>query len=481
LFADVAPQESGLKEVALEESSDIRSPLHAPAAGADMDSEDLFVSAIDDPGLSTIKLDDGASSDVPAANASESSSVPVAAAAPTKRVVNVKPEKKQPVDTSVLDIRVTEPEKIGAGMSAFVVYRVLTTTNLSYFRGTELLVKRRFSDFLGLYEKLLAKYSTQCRILPQPPAKNLASMLKMKNAKEAPGEDDFVECRRAELERFLNRLGAHTVLRMDPDLREFLELEGDLPRATSTQALSGAGVKRLFKGIGDSVSKIATGYVEESDSWFETKAEEVARLEEQLRRLHTSAETLAEYRRDVSGSMRELSRASALLAASEENSALARAVSQLSETQEKLERAHLRQANSDFYLLAELFKDYLGLVQSTKDAFHTRIKLFRAWQEAQATLAKKRELKVKLELAGKTEKLGAADAEIRDAMQRVEAGEEEFGRVSKTLKTEVEQLDAMRVADLKTNLTAALEAMLAHQEDILQAWETFLPEAKAIS
>ena len=237
----------------------------------------------------------------------------------------------------------------------------------------------------------------------------------MKNAKETPGEDEFVECRRAELERFLNRLGLHPVLRMDPDLREFLEHEGDLPRATSTQALSGAGVKRLFKGIGESVSKITAGYVEESDSWFETKAEEVSRLEEQLHRLHTSAETLAEYRRDVAGSMRELSRSCALLAASEENTALARAVSQLSETQEKLERVHLEQANSDFYLLAELFKDYLGLVVSTKDAFHTRIKLYRAWQEAQTQLAKKRENKAKLELAGKCDKVPAAEAEIREA------------------------------------------------------------------
>lgn len=70
-------------------------------------------------------------------------------------------------------------------------------------------------------------------------------------------DGDFVERRRASLERFLNRIGAHPVLRVDPDFRDFLEIDTDLPKATSTSAFSGAGVVRLFNKMGETVNKIS--------------------------------------------------------------------------------------------------------------------------------------------------------------------------------------------------------------------------------
>ena len=41
------------------------------------------------------------------------------------------------------------------------------------------------------------------------------------------GQAEFVERRRASLERYMNRTAAHPVLRSDPDFREFLELGQD--------------------------------------------------------------------------------------------------------------------------------------------------------------------------------------------------------------------------------------------------------------
>ena len=64
--------------------------------------------------------------------------------------------------------------------------------------------------------------------------------------------------------RYLVRTAAHPVLRMDPDFREFLEKDGELPKATNTSALSGAGVKRLLSKVGDAMEKI-TFKMDESD------------------------------------------------------------------------------------------------------------------------------------------------------------------------------------------------------------------------
>lgn len=59
-------------------------------------------------------------------------------------------------------------------------------------------------------------------------------------------------------------MAKHPALQTDPSFVDFLELEGDLPRATSTSALSGAGVMRLFSRVGDSLGKM-TYKMDESD------------------------------------------------------------------------------------------------------------------------------------------------------------------------------------------------------------------------
>ena len=64
--------------------------------------------------------------------------------------------------------------------------------------------------------------------------------------------------------RYLVRTAAHPALASDPDFIEFLEKDGDLPKSTSTSALSGAGVMRLFHKVGESLEKI-TLRVDEND------------------------------------------------------------------------------------------------------------------------------------------------------------------------------------------------------------------------
>jgi len=47
--------------------------------------------------------------------------------------------------------------------------------------------------------------------------------IKMSNQAEQGSSAEFVEKRRASLERYLNRTAAHPILGVDPDFREFLE------------------------------------------------------------------------------------------------------------------------------------------------------------------------------------------------------------------------------------------------------------------
>lgn len=58
-------------------------------------------------------------------------------------------------------------------MSSYVAYRVFTKTNMPIFSKHEFAVLRRFSDFLGLHEKLTEKYLRSGRIIPPAPEKSI--------------------------------------------------------------------------------------------------------------------------------------------------------------------------------------------------------------------------------------------------------------------------------------------------------------------
>lgn len=168
-----------------------------------------------------------------------------------------------------IQITVSEPQKVGDGMGSYLAYRVTTTTNMGTFKKRDFYVLRRFSDFLGLHEILVRDYLRYGRIIPPAPQKNIigTTKVKMGNAtgnQQSPTDSmtastiagggaggglEWVENRRAALERFLNRTAQHPVLRQDVSFVNFLESEQELPRAVNTSTLSGAGVLRMFNKV----------------------------------------------------------------------------------------------------------------------------------------------------------------------------------------------------------------------------------------
>jgi len=289
-----------------------------------------------------------------------------------------------------------------------------------------------------------------------------------------------VERRRAALERFMNRTAAHPILRTDPDFREFLEQEADLPKSNQTSTLSSRNMMKLINKVGDSLSNM-TIKMEETDDWFEEKSHTFEQLDLQLRKLHASTEALSEFRKSLAQSTGSLSKSLAILSGSEENSALSSAIAQLSTVQEKLEEVHYEQATADFYYLSELIKDYIGLVGAVKDVFAERVKAWQAFQGLSANLNKKREAKVKAELAQRMDKISILRQEIADLERQQEMAKDNFDRISRQIKKEVEMFDVRKANDFKKSIVKYLEYMLKAQEKMQAQWERYLPEVQQIS
>lgn len=85
----------------------------------------------------------------------------------------------------------------------------------------------------------------------------------------------------------------------------------------------------------------------------------------------------------------------------------------------QVEALHIEQANTDFFILCELLKDYLGLLGSVRDTFHERTKLFQHWQHSQQMLTRKRETKTKLELNNRADKIDQAGVEVIEVSKKL--------------------------------------------------------------
>lgn len=113
----------------------------------------------------------------------------------------------------VFRITVGDPHKVGDLTSSHIVYSVRTSTTSKAYRHPEFEVKRRYRDFLWLYNTLHA--NNPGVVVPPPPEKQAVGRF----------QSDFVESRRAALEKMLNKTAAHPTLQHDADLKLFLESE----------------------------------------------------------------------------------------------------------------------------------------------------------------------------------------------------------------------------------------------------------------
>uniref|UniRef100_A0A8C1CDZ1 Sorting nexin 2 n=1 Tax=Cyprinus carpio carpio TaxID=630221 RepID=A0A8C1CDZ1_CYPCA len=322
------------------------------------------------------------------------------------------------------------------GMNAYMVYKVMTKTSLSIFSRDEVCVKRRFSDFLGLHSKLASKYMHMGYIVPPAPEKSIVGMTKVKVGKEDLSSVEFVEKRRSALERYLLRTVKHPALLKDPDVLQFLE-SSELPRAVSTQALSGAGILRMVNKAADAVNKM-TIKMNESDAWFEEKQQQFENLDVQLRKLHASVESLVCHRKELS-------------------------------------------VNTASFAKSALLGDYVRLITAVKGVFDQRMKAWAKWQDAQVMLQRKREAEAKLQYASKPDKLQQATDEIREWEGKVQQGERDFEQISKNIRREVGRFEKDRVKDFRVVIIKYLESLVHTQQQLIKYWEAFLPEAKAIA
>eukprot|EP01147_Barroeca_monosierra_P008098 gene8098-10104_t len=185
-------------------------------------------------------------------------------------------KKKSEAMKGTLHISVSDPKKVGEGMSSYVVYTVHTKTDFDSFQPmNDITVEHRYSDFHNLFKNLVADHPGV--IVPPPPPKDAINTGIGKFKTQTDEVSPFLERRTMGLRRFMRKIAEHPILRHDENVKLFLTTETKLPKQ-KTSALS-------------SLAQKLASYVE-SEEWFAKTSDEVDVVEAQLKKLHSSVYSL---------------------------------------------------------------------------------------------------------------------------------------------------------------------------------------------
>ncbi|KAJ5391448.1 hypothetical protein N7509_006938 [Penicillium cosmopolitanum] len=367
------------------------------------------------------------------------------------------------------DISVGDPHKVGDLTSSHIVYQVRTKTSSKGYRQPEFAVTRRYRDFLWLYNSL---HNSNPGVVVAPPPE-----------KQAVGRFDtnFVESRRAALERMLNKIAGHPILQHDSDLKIFLESEAfnvDVKNKENREPDLGQS-KGMFSSFGINVG--GGGKFVEHDDWFHDRKIYLDALENQLKALMKSMDTVVIQRKGLAEAAGDFSSSLHALSAVELSPALSAPLEGLSDLQLRIRELYDRQAQQDVLTLGITIDEYIRLIGSVKTAFSQRQKAFHSWHTAESDLQKRKNTQDKLLRQGKTQqdRLNQINADVADAERKVHQTRLLFEDMGRLMRNELQRFEKEKVEDFKSGVETFLESAVEAQKELIELWETFLLQLDA--
>ncbi|GAB7358328.1 hypothetical protein MBLNU230_g2400t1 [Neophaeotheca triangularis] len=370
------------------------------------------------------------------------------------------------------NITVGDPHTVGNATNSHTVYSVITKTTSKAYLNPSFTVTRRYRDFLWLYNQLHT--NNPGVVVPPPPEKQAVGRF----------NTEFVESRRMALERQINKIAAHPVLQHDGDLKTFLESEAfnvDIKHKDRKDPLLGAGEsKGLMSSIGLGGGGGGGKFIEHDD-WFHDRKIYLDALENQLKALQKSADTVVGQRKALAESCGEFSNSLHNLAAVELSASLSGPLDSLGDLQERIQELYQRQAMQDVLTLGIVIDEYIRLIGSVKKAFEQRQKAYHSWHSAESKLQEVKKQQEKLLRAGRTqqERIGQMQADVADAERKVNASRLLFEDMGRLMRQELERFEKEKVEDFKSGVETFLETAVEAQKQLIELWETFLLELDA--
>lgn len=329
-------------------------------------------------------------------------------------------------------------------------------------------------------------------VVPPPPEKQAVGRF----------DTNFVESRRAALERMLNKTAAHPILHHDADLKIFLESDAfnmDVKHREHKEPGLGES-KGMFSSLG--LGNTATGKFIEHDDWFHDRRIYLDALENQLKALLKSIDVVVAQRKALADAAGDFSASLHALSTVELSVSLSTPLAGLSDLQLRIRELYERQAQQDVLTLGITVDEYIRLIASIKMAFSQRQKSYHSWHNAEQELQKRRTTQEKVLRSGKTQqdRLNQLQADVGDGERRCHQARLLFEDMGRLMRGELERFEKEKVEDFKSGVETFLEGAIEAQKEVsnsliavhrikgsqanenlqlIELWETFLMQLDA--
>ncbi|KAJ3407961.1 hypothetical protein CcCBS67573_g05622 [Chytriomyces confervae] len=368
------------------------------------------------------------------------------------------------------EISVTDPQKVGHELiSGHVVYKVVSWTNCPGYRNASFSVTRRYSDFLWLYNQLVERFPGV--IVPPLPGKHVIGRF----------QEEFIEARRAGLERFIQKVSHQQLLQQDPDLRLFLEstsFSADKKEDRSSILGVFGGVSSGLNASSAVAASSANAGKVIDDAYLEKRRFQIEQHDEiQLKMLLKALENLMRQRRDLGNASNVFGDSLINLSKIEAGKEIGRNLMLVGEIQKRIKELHEKQSGVDLRHMASVVEEYIRIIGSVRVAFAGRMKMYSVWQAADLALKKKRE-NIERMRGNTGGGFRAEDATIGvnnlpELESQLSVARRNLKDVTDLLHAELARYDKERITDFTGAVQTVLRSFLETQKQIISLWESY--------
>ncbi|KOO25931.1 sorting nexin 1 [Chrysochromulina tobinii] len=347
-------------------------------------------------------------------------------------------------------------------MSAFFTYEVRTKTSLPQYVNSEFAVTRRFRDFDWLHTQLVATFPGA--IVPPLPEKHAAQVATYKVTAQQQSAA-FLEERRSQLQRFLQRLVAHPMIHTAPDLQAFLEKPDDELEQWREKAKGGALGTKAY-----SLQDVKSGLLKMANSSLSMTEMPPASF---LPLADVPCQQMGNYAAAVQAQLADCQRTI--------NESLANGISSMGLCVGRLSATYHELAEREKLAFDEPMKEYVRILSSAKAAIACRDAAVKKYNDAQLTmLLKKERLEKHRAAGGKEEKAAVLSGELAVAEESTNLAKAEYEAIAARVDAEMARFQAEKLADLKRIVINFISLQIEYSVRVQQAWRELLPRLQAI-
>lgn len=407
------------------------------------------------------------------------------AAPPAKTAPDEQPSKIDPY--IYVNSLVNSPQKEQDGsQNAYISYLVTTESNSPTFQSPMFRVRRRYTDFYFLYSTLCTEYPA-CAVPP------LADKSRLEYIKGDRFGTEFTLKRASSLNRFLDRISLHPILKKSMVYLSFLETPdwNSFKRSLSTRQVLPAPENTVLEGVSDSLLDAISKVNKHGDELTEVK-ERIGKLEESLLQVEKTLVKVLRRQSDLSYDLEDFSQQLIKLAGLEYTLEkeiiafangthnLAQGVTVLREQTDSDYVVSLRDMQYYSIALRNLIKlreqkqlDYESLTDHLNRAVHDRDTIL-SGGGSNFLRNKIEDVRGVNHEAARKERLRKLEVKISNLKQEVESAKKGSETLQELAVNEVSIFEHTKQLEMKKTLSGLADSHINFYQNIISNWEAVL-------